>query len=61
MTTTVHEFTSTPELNATGAGVEHRLHTLHRVECRCGAQWTFKTEAIMARVTANHLARVNAL
>lgn len=55
----VHEFSSVPELNASGRGLDHRLHTSHRVSCSCGAAWTFKTDEIAARVTGNHLRRVS--
>lgn len=55
---TGHEFTSTPELNESGKGIDNRLHTSHRVSCSCGAAWTFKTDEIAARVTAVHLRRV---
>lgn len=53
-----HEFTSIPELAATGVGIDHRLHTRHRVSCSCGAEWVFRTEAVATRVTEAHLARV---
>lgn len=54
-----HQFSSVPELNASGRGIDHRLHTSHRVSCSCGAAWTFKTDEIAARVTGNHLRRVS--
>lgn len=55
---TGHEFVSVPSLNESGKGIDNRLHTSHRVSCSCGAEWTFKSEEIAARVTAVHLQRV---
>lgn len=55
-----HLFTTTPELRATGKGVDNRLITAQRITCSCGASWIFRTEASASRVLDAHLSRVNA-